>query len=124
MPHKYYSHRNDYGRGYHPNVYVELSKDDVARKAKSYRLHKIRVSAGAGKQIRERLDAKGLKIPSLEGLSDEEAHERVQEMFMVWISKQRGQENGVPYAEVFYYMDEWHGVPGLSDYIKENAVGR
>jgi len=124
VPHKYYSHRSDYGRGYHPNIFVELSEDDVARKAKSYRLHKIRVSAGAGKRTRELLDAKGLKIPALDGLSDEQAHERLQEMLMVWISKQRGQENGVPYAEVFYYMDEWHGVPGLSDYIQANVVER
>lgn len=124
VPYKFYSHRSDYGRGYRPNIFVELSEDDVARKAKSYRLHKIRVSAGAGKQIRDGLDAKGLKIPALDGLTDEEAHERVQEMFMLWISKQRGQENGVSYAEVFYHMDEWHGIPGLSDYIQGNAVGR
>ncbi|HUG80163.1 MAG TPA: PIG-L family deacetylase [Bryobacterales bacterium] len=124
VPFKYYSHRNDYGRGYHPNVFVELSEDDVARKALSYRLHKIRVSAGAGRRTRELLDARGLKIPELEGLSDEQAHERLQEMLMYWISSQRGQDNGVRYAEVFYFMDEWHGVPGLENYIQENAVGR
>ena len=124
VPFKYYSHRSDYGRGYHPNIFVELSEDDVARKALSYRLHKIRVSAGAGRRTRELLDARGLKIPDLEGLSDEQAHERLQEMHMYWISSQRGQDNGVRYAEVFYFMDEWHGVPGLENYIQENAVGR
>jgi LmbE family N-acetylglucosaminyl deacetylase len=124
VPFKYYSHRSDYGRGYHPNIFIELTADEVARKALSYRLHRIRVSAGAGRGIRERLDAKGLKIPQLDGLSDLEAHERLQEMLMHSISSQRGQENGVRYAEVFYFMDEWHGVPGLSDYIQGNAVER
>ena len=124
VPFKYYSQRSDYGRGYHPNIFYELTEDEVARKALSYRLHKIRVSAGAGRGTRELLDAQGLKIPELEGLSDEEAHERLQEMLMYWISSRRGQENGVRYAEVFFFMDEWHGVPGLSDYIQENAVER
>lgn len=124
VPFKYYSQRSDYGRGYHPNIFVELSGENVARKALSFRLHKIRVSAGAGRETRELLDARGLKIPELEGLSDEQAHERLQEMLMYWISSQRGQDNGVRYAEVFYFMDEWHGVPGLENYIQENAVGR
>ena len=124
VPYKYYSHRNDYGRGYHPNIFYELTEGEVARKAKSYRLHRIRVSAGTGKRTRELLDARGLRIPELDGLSDEQAHVRMQEMFMYWISAKRGEENGVRYAEVFYFMDEWHGLPGLSDYIQENSVER
>jgi len=100
------------------------SEGEVARKAKSYRLHRIRVSAGAGKRTRELLDARGLRVPELDGLSDEQTHVRMQEMFMYWISAKRGEENGVRYAEVFYFMDEWHGTPGLSDYIQENAVER
>ncbi len=122
VPFRYYSHRSDYGRGYVPNIAIELNESHVARKGKAYRLHKIRVSAGAGRSIRERLDAEGLKIAAFDGLSDLETHERAQEFLMEWISAKRGRENGVQYAEVFYFMDEWHHLPGLKEYIGQNAV--
>ena len=61
VPFRYYSHRSDYGCGYVPNIAIELNESHVARKGKAYRLHKIRVSAGAGRSIRQRLDAEGLK---------------------------------------------------------------
>ena len=41
---------------------------------------------------------------------------------MEWISAKRGKENGVKYAEVFYFLDEWHHLPGLKDYLERNAV--
>ena len=122
VPYKYYSQRGDYGKGYEPNVAIELTEKEVARKARSYRLHKIRVSAGAGKAMRALLASQGLAIPELEGLNDLEAHERMQEMRMYSISAQRGSENGVRYAEVFAFLGEWHHLPGLEDYITENAV--
>ena len=122
VPYRYYSHRGDYGRGYVPNIAVELNESQVARKGRAYRLHTIRVSAGAGRSIRQTLDADGLKIVAFEGLSDLETHQRAQEFLMEWISAKRGKENGVKFAEVFYFMDEWHHLPGLRDYLEQNAV--
>ena len=122
VPYRYYSHRGDYGRGYVPNILIELNESQVARKGRAYRLHTIRVSAGAGRGIRQTLDAQGLKIAAFDGLSDLETHERAQEFLMEWISAKRGKENDVRFAEVFYFMDEWHHLPGLRDYIEQNAV--
>ena len=67
-------------------------------------------------------DAEGLKTEAFDALSDLETHERAQEFLMEWISAKRGKENGVKYAEVFYFMDEWHHLPGLKHYLKKNAV--
>ena len=41
---------------------------------------------------------------------------------MFWISAKRGEENGVKYAEVFYFVDEWYYLPGLRHYLTEQAV--
>jgi LmbE family N-acetylglucosaminyl deacetylase len=124
VPYKFYSFRSDYGKGYQPNVAVELTEDQVARKGRAYRLHRIRVSAGAARGIRAALDARGLMIPELEGLSDEDAHRQLQEWFMQSYSAEKGRENGAQFAEVFQFRDEWSHLPGLEDYIRNNAVSR
>ena len=120
VPYLYLSRRSDYGRGHQPNVAIELTQGQVERKAVAYRLHaNVRVSAAAGRGIRAALDERGLVIPALEGLSDEEAHRKLQEWKMHSISAKRGRENGVSYAEVFYFLGEWRGLPGLAGYLEQ-----
>lgn len=122
VPFLYFSQRSDYGKGYEPNVAIELTEEHVARKAVAYRLHEnVRVSAAAGRSVLDALAERGLVIPELEGLSDEEAHKKLQEWRMFSISAKRGRENGLRYAEVFYFLGEWRAWPGLADYLEQNA---
>jgi LmbE family N-acetylglucosaminyl deacetylase len=123
VPYRYYSQRSDYGKGYQPNIAIELNASQVARKAKSYWLHRnVRLNPETARGIRQALDERNLKIPELEGLGDEEATQKLQEWSMEWISAKRGSENGVKYAEVFSFMDEWRHLPGLREYLRQNAV--
>jgi hypothetical protein len=41
---------------------------------------------------------------------------------MDWISRKRGSENGIRYAEVYWFRDEFDYLPGLKDYIAANGV--
>jgi LmbE family N-acetylglucosaminyl deacetylase len=121
-PFRYYSQRTDYGRGHEPNIAVELSESQVKRKAVAFWLHKnVRLLPATARRIRQQLDAKGLAVPELEGLDDLEATKRIQEWSMFWISAERGRENAVKYAEVFYRIGEWDHLPGLREYIEQNA---
>ena len=123
VPWVYYSQRSDYGKGYQPNIAVEITPDQLARKQRAYWLHRnARVRPQSAAAVRRALDAKGLRIPGLEGLDDEAAAIQLQEWFMEWISAKRGKENGVPFAEVFYFADEWRAWPGLDEYLMRNAV--
>jgi LmbE family N-acetylglucosaminyl deacetylase len=125
VPYRYYSQRSDYGKGYEPNIAIELNESQVARKAKSYWLHRnVRLRPETARGIRQALEQRGLKIPELDGLDDEQATQKLQEWSMEWISAKRGRENGVKYAEVFYFMDEWHDLPGLREHLRKNAVAR
>jgi LmbE family N-acetylglucosaminyl deacetylase len=122
VPFVFYAQRFDYGKGHEPNVAVALTEDQVARKARAYWLHRnVRVNPASARAIREALDARGLRVPELEGLSDEEATIRIQEWRMRWISALRGRQTGVPFAEVFYFVGEWDHLPGLKDYLRENV---
>ncbi len=122
VPHAYFSQRSDYGKGYEPNVAIELNEEQVARKARAYWLHRnVRLRPSTAISIRAALDAQDLEIPELAGLSDLDATQKLQEWHMEWVSRQRGEENGVPWAEVFFQVDEWRAWPGLSPYINENA---
>ncbi len=125
VPWLYFSQRSDYGKGYEPNVAIEINASQLARKQRSYWLHRnVRVRPQAAAAIRRALEARGLRIPELEGLDDEAAAIRLQEWFMEWISAKRGKENGAPYAEVFYFEDEWRAWPGLRDYLNQNYLER
>ena len=122
-PYVYYSQRGDYGKGYEPNIAIELNESQVSRKARSYWLHRnVRLRPSMARAVRAALGSRDLTIPELEGLSDEDAAKKLQEWFMFWISAKRGEENGVRYAEVFYFADEWYHLPGLRDYLTEQAV--
>jgi LmbE family N-acetylglucosaminyl deacetylase len=123
VPYLYYSQRSDYGKGHYPNVAVELTEGQVARKARSYWLHRnVRVNPASAARTRKAIEARGLKIPELDGLSDEEAAIKIEEWRMFWVSAQRGKENGVRYAEVFYFIDEWDRLPGLKEYLSQSVV--
>ncbi|MBI1355572.1 MAG: hypothetical protein GC160_14610 [Acidobacteria bacterium] len=125
VPHAYFSQRSDYGKGYEPNVAIELNAEQVARKGRAYWLHRnVRLNPATARSIRAKLDAQGLEIPELEGLDDEKATEKLQEWFMEWISRKRGEENGVEFAEVFFHVGEWRAVPGLRRYLEENVQPR
>jgi hypothetical protein len=45
----------------------------------------------------------------------------MEEWYMNWISRVRGREAGVKYAEDYYFMDEFDYLPGLKDYLKHNV---
>lgn len=123
VPWVYYSQRSDYGKGYEPNIAVKINRSQLERKQRAYWLHRnVRVRPASAASIRRALDARGLRIPELEGLDDEAAAIRLQEWFMEWISAKRGRENGVPLAEVFYFAGEWRAWPGLSRYLDDNVV--
>ena len=124
-PHVYYSQRSDYGKGYEPNIAIELNAEQVRRKARSYWLHRnVRLRPETGRAIRQALDEQGLELPELAGLSDEEATQKLQEWFMESTSRQRGEENGVEFAEVFFHVGEWRCWPGLSEWLEENVEPR
>lgn len=125
VPHAFFSQRSDYGKGYEPNVAVELNAEQVARKARAYWLHRnVRLQPATGASIRAALDAQGLEIPELNGLNDTDATQKLQEWFMEWISRQRGEENGVEFAEVFFHVGEWRSWPGLSEYLEESVQAK
>ncbi|MBI1787030.1 MAG: PIG-L family deacetylase [Acidobacteria bacterium] len=122
VPHLFYTQRNDYGKGHDPNAAIELDDGQVQRKAGAYWAHaNVRYNPAAARALRRQLDAQGLTIPELDGLTDEQANEKLEKWHMIWISAQRGKENGVKYAEVCRYLDEWRDVPGLRDYILGSA---
>jgi hypothetical protein len=72
--------------------------------------------------VKKRLAEQNLKIPEAEGLSDEDAAVLFEEWYMEWISRKRGSENGMRYAEVYWFRDEFDYLPGLKDYIAANGV--
>ena len=69
VPYKFYSQRFDYGKGYEPNVIVELSESNLRRKARSYWVHRnVRLRGATGRRMRELLKEQGLKIPVLDAV--------------------------------------------------------
>ena len=122
-PYLFYKARVDYGKGHEPNVAVELTESQVQRKMKAYTTHlNVYASPAMAKSVRAQLAKEGLEVPEVRGLSDEAAAVVFEEWYMNWISRKRGNENGVKYAEVYYFVDEFDSLPGLKDYIRQNVV--
>jgi LmbE family N-acetylglucosaminyl deacetylase len=120
VPHQFLKARVDYGRGHEASVAVELNESQVARKMKAYSTHRnVYASPAMARSVRQQVD-----LPELAGLTDEEAAVRIEEWHMDWISRKRGSENGVRYAEIYYYLGEFDHLPGLKDFIQSNAVKR
>lgn len=117
--------RVDYGRGHEPNVVVELNQGQVARKQKAYSTHRnVYASPAMAHSVRKQLAAEGLEIPGIKDLNDLQAAVLFEEWYMEWISRKRGEENGVPYGEVYWFRNEFDHLPGLEGYIRENSVKR
>ncbi|HYM11949.1 MAG TPA: PIG-L family deacetylase [Bryobacterales bacterium] len=115
---RYFSQRSDYGHGYDPNIAVELTPAEMQRKAQAFWMNRsARLQPSLGHSIRAQLAQAGLRIPELDGLSDLDATKKLQEWRMYWISEKRGKENGVKYAEVFYFQDAFDDLPGLKDAV-------
>ncbi len=123
VPYLFFKARTDYGRGHEPNVAMELTEAQVRRKMKAYSTHRnVYAKPSMSQAVKKRLAEQNLKIPEAEGLSDEDAAVLFEEWYMEWISRKRGSENGMRYAEVYWFRDEFDYLPGLKDYIAANGV--
>ncbi len=124
-PYLFLKARVDYGRGHWPNVAVELTEAQVRRKMLAYSTHRnVYAKPAAARAARSMLAEQGLYLSAIEGLNDQQAATLMEEWHMDWISRKRGAENGVHYAEVYWFRDELDHLPGLEDYIAAEAVAR
>jgi LmbE family N-acetylglucosaminyl deacetylase len=122
VPYLFLKARVDYGRGHWPNVAVALSLEQVRRKALAYQTHRnVYANPAAARSYIEQLKGEGLYLPEVEGLNDQQAAARFEEWHMEWISRGRGEENGAENAEVYWFRDEFDHLPGLRDYLHNNA---
>jgi len=114
--------RLDWGLGHRSNIAMELNESQVERKEKAYQTHRnVYAKPESARRIKAALAKQHLYIPEWEGLDDQQAAVRMEEWFMEWISRVRGKEAGVKYAEDYYFMDESDYLPGLKDYLKKNV---
>ncbi|MBL8174038.1 MAG: PIG-L family deacetylase [Bryobacterales bacterium] len=95
VPVVYYSQRADYGRGHTPNIAIEFNEAQLLRKVEAYWAHR---------NVRGVPTSPGVKRGEMEAPSLE-----------------AGKRAGVKYAELFYRIEEWDHIPGLRDYLLENA---
>lgn len=113
--------RVDWGLGHRPNIAIELNASQVERKEKAYQTHRnVYAKPASARAMKAALARRGLYIPEWESVDDQPAAVEMEEWFMEWISRQKGAEAGVKYAEDYYFMDEFHALPGLKDYLKRN----
>lgn len=115
--------RLDWGLGHRPNIAIELNQGQVERKQKAYQTHRnVYANPATARAIRSALARENLYVPEWENLDDQEAAVAMEEWFMEWVSRQRGAEAGVKYAEDYYLLDEFDHLPGLKDYLQKNVV--
>ena len=113
--------RLDWGLGHTPNVAVELTEQQVRRKEKAYQTHRnVYAHPGTARALRATLAKENLYVPQFAGMDDQEAAVQMEEWHMEWISRQRGKQAGVRYAEDFYFLDEFDNLPGLKEYLRES----
>lgn len=125
VPYMFLKARFDYGRGHHDNCAVELTESQVKKKEKAYVAHRnVYAHPSMARAVRAQLANQGLTVPEFEGKTDEEAAVLIEEWYMNWISRKRGAENGVKYAEVYWFWDEFDHLPGLKTYLKANVVNK
>lgn len=125
VPYLFLKARVDYGRGHEANVAMELNAEQVRRKQKAYVAHRnVYANPATATRMRELLKAENLVIGAIEDKTDQEAAILFDEWHMEWISRKRGAENGLPYAEIYWRIGEFDHLPGLKDYIGGNAVPR
>jgi len=117
--------RLDWGLGHRPNIAIELNESQVRRKQQAYHTHRnVYANPASARAMRMTLAKENLHVPEWEGLDDQEAAVRMEEWHMDWISRKRGAEAGVRYAEDYYLLDEFDHLPGLQDYLRQNLVAR
>jgi len=115
--------RLDWGLGHRPNIAIELNQSQVERKQKAYQTHRnVYANPATARAIKAALARENLYVPEWENLDDQAAAVLMEEWFMEWVSRQRGSEAGVKYAEDYYLLDEFDHLPGLKTYLKENVV--
>jgi LmbE family N-acetylglucosaminyl deacetylase len=114
--------RLDWGLGHTPNVAVEVTEQQVRRKEEAYQTHRnVYANPATARALRAALAKENLYVPEFEGLDDQEAAVQMEEWHMEWISRQRGKQAGVRYAEDYYLFDEFYHLPGLKDYLAKNV---
>jgi LmbE family N-acetylglucosaminyl deacetylase len=113
--------RLDWGLGHTPNVAVELTEQQVRRKEKAYQTHRnVYAHPSTARALRASLAKENLYVPEFAGMDDQEAAVQMEEWHMEWISRQRGKQAGVRYAEDYYFLDEFDHLPGLKEYLRSN----
>lgn len=121
----YYTQRSDYGKGHTPNVAIAIEPRHVEQKGKAFWAHQnVYHTPALARQIRQELARRGMAIPEFDGLTDEQAIEKLRKWQMEWASRETGKRAGVAYAEAFYLVDEWDTLPGLREYLKEHVAAR
>jgi LmbE family N-acetylglucosaminyl deacetylase len=117
--------RVDWGLGHQSNIAMELNESQVLRKEKAYQTHRnVYAKPATALRMKTELAKQHLHIPEWENLDDQQAAVQMEEWYMEWISRQRGKEAGVKYAEDYYFMDEFDSLPGLKAYLKQNVEKR
>jgi LmbE family N-acetylglucosaminyl deacetylase len=117
--------RVDWGLGHRSNIAMELNESQVGRKEKAYQTHRnVYAKPAEALRMKTELAKQHLYIPEWENLDDQQAAVQMEEWYMEWISRQRGKEAGVKYAEDYYFMDEFDSLPGLKAYLKQNVERR
>lgn len=129
MPHSasyvYGKARLDWGLGQKPNIAIELTEGQLKKKQAAYVAHRnVYANPATARAYKSALAKQNLQIPEWAGLSDQEAAVQMEEWYMEWISRQRGAEAGVKYAEDYFFTDEWDHLPGLKGYLQKNVVTR
>lgn len=115
--------RLDWGLGHRPNAAVELNAEQVRRKAIAYHTHRnVYAHPATARAVQAALAREHLYVPEWEGRDDQEAAVLMEQWHMEWISRLRGKEAGVPFAEDYFLMEEFHHLPGLADYLKANVT--
>jgi LmbE family N-acetylglucosaminyl deacetylase len=117
--------RVDWGLGHRSNIAMELNESQVRRKEKAYQTHRnVYAKPATALHMKAALAERHLYIPEWEKLDDQQAAVQMEEWFMEWISREKGKEAGVNYAEDYYFMDEFDSLPGLKEYLKSNVEKR
>jgi hypothetical protein len=75
----------------------------------------------AGRRLKARLAARGLRLPALDG-TDEDADRAYVRLFLLEPFSKLGRLYGLDYAEAFYYVGPQDWSYEIEDYIAKNAV--
>jgi LmbE family N-acetylglucosaminyl deacetylase len=125
VPYLFYKARTDYGKGHDPNVVIELTEDQVRRRANAHQTHRnVFAKPANARSARKNLAANKLVVPELEGLDDQAAAVRMQEWQVEYDTRRVGRRYGIQYGEVHWFVDEFDYLPGFKNYIAANVKKR